>query len=217
MTEIEAQQQLELVDAEIEAKLEELKSVPAYDPDTDGLEVAQENLNRQITVVGEHTALTQRRVQLLAKANGSKITQFHTEIKDILLDHVSLISEDYEALGMDPISTIVWTRESQEVIQENGVQETEYKTSVQVNPVSKRKASGTRRTSGDGVTSSSTAVRTVNGVEERMSVKDVCVEYATDEIKEMSAWSKSHWAKGVFPQVNAILNPPFEVEKLTTS
>ena len=66
MTEIEAQQQLELVDAEIEAKLEELKSVPAYDPDTDGLEVAQENLNRQITVVGEHTALTQRRVQLLA-------------------------------------------------------------------------------------------------------------------------------------------------------
>ena len=216
MTEIEAQQQLELVDAEIKAKYEELKSVPAYNED-DPEDVAMANLNRQMQVGAEKAELEQRRVQLLAKANGSKITQFHMEIKDILLDHVILISDEYEALGMDPINTIVWTRESQEVIQDNGIQETEYKTSVQVNPVSKRKASGTRKTSGDGVTSSSTAVRTVNGVEERMSVKDVCVEYATDEIKEMSAWSKSHWAKGVFPQVNAILNPPFEVEKLTTS
>ena len=186
MTELEAQQQLDLVDAELDELHEELKSVPAYS-DEDAPDIALENLNRQIELGAKITEVKSHRVKLMARANSSKITLFHQDIKDLLVDHVSLISDEYEALGAGPIDTIVWTREGREVIQDNGVQETEYLYSLQVNPVSKRKV-GTRKSSGDGITSSSTATRTVNGTVESMTVKDVCLNYASDEIKEMSAW-----------------------------
>lgn len=104
---------------------------------------------------------------------------------------------DYEKVTGQPITTVIWA-----ITEEDGVKTPQ----VLINP--KRRTStvsgGTRKqTSGIQVS------RTVNGVVETLTVKEVIQKYASDEVKALKLFEKNAWGM-LFPKVNAGLEPKFE-------